>query len=72
MRPGRHACAARLLAQGKALKLAQEAGGWAQIQVVSESYGHLEQQAIDDAVRGAGDSLPALPGPKGRKQRGGS
>lgn len=61
---GRHAFAARLLAQGKSLKLVQEAGGWAQIQVVSESYGHLEQQAIDDAVRGAGASLSALPGPK--------
>lgn len=63
---GRHAFAARLLAQGQSLKLVQDAGGWATIQVVSESYGHLEQQAIDDAVRGAGASLPALPAPKKR------
>jgi integrase len=63
---GRHAFAARLLAQGQSLKLVQEAGGWATIQVVSESYGHLEQRAIDEAVRGAGAGLPALPGPKPR------
>lgn len=66
---GRHAFAARLLAKGQSLKLVQEAGGWAQIQVVSESYGHLEQQAIDDAVRGAaGDySMPARRLPKPEK-----
>ena len=58
---GRHAFAARLLAQGQSLKLVRDAGGWATIQVVSESYGHLEQQAIDEAVRSAGASLPALP-----------
>ena len=61
---GRHAFAARLLAQGKSLKLVQEAGGWSQIQVVSESYGHLEKQAIDDAVRDAGATVPRLPPPK--------
>lgn len=61
---GRHAFAARLLAQGQSLKLVQEAGGWSQIQVVSESYGHLEQQAIDEAMRSAGANMPALPGPK--------
>jgi integrase len=61
---GRHAFAARLLAQGQSLKLVQDAGGWATIQMVSEVYGHLEQQAIDDAVRQAARSLPALPGPK--------
>ena len=65
---GRHAFAARLLGQGKSLKLVQEAGGWAQINVVSESYGHLEQQAIDDAVRGAADNMPALPAPKLKKE----
>jgi integrase len=59
---GRHAFAARLLAQGWSLKLVQDAGGWASIRMVSEVYGHLEQQAIDDAVRQAARSLPALPG----------
>lgn len=66
---GRHAFAARLLAQGKSLKLVQEAGGWAQIQVVSESYGHLEQQAIDDAVRGAAGGMAALPPPKPKETK---
>lgn len=64
---GRHAFAARLLGQGKSLKLVQDAGGWASIQVVSESYGHLEQSAIDDAVRGAGAMMPALPKPQASK-----
>lgn len=59
---GRHAFAARLLAKGNSLKLVQDAGGWASIQVVSDVYGHLEQSAIDEAVRGAGTTLPALPG----------
>ena len=65
---GRHAFAARLLAQGQSLKLVQDAGGWATIQVVSEIYGHLEQQAIDDAVRGAGAGLAALPKQLPRKK----
>ena len=45
-----------------------EHGGWATIQVVSEIYGHLEQQAIDDAVRGAGAGLAALPKQLPRKK----
>jgi integrase len=61
---GRHAFAARLLAQGKSLKLVQEGGGWATIQVVAQSYAHLEQKAIDDALRAAAQSVPALPAPK--------
>lgn len=64
---GRHAFAARLLAQGRSLKLVQDAGGWATISIVSEVYGHLEQQAIDEAVRAAGDGLPALPGPPAKE-----
>lgn len=64
---GRHAFAARLLAQGRSLQTVRGAGGWASIQIVSEVYGHLEEQAIDEAVRAAGASVPKLPKPKGRE-----
>jgi integrase len=64
---GRHTFAARLLRQGNSLKLVQDAGGWATIQIVSEVYGHLEQQQVDEAVRAAGAGVPALPPPKQRK-----
>lgn len=68
---GRHAFAARLLAQGRSLKLVQDAGGWASIQLVGDVYGHLEQSAIDEAVRGAGDAMLALPvaAPKSKTKR---
>jgi integrase len=66
---GRHAFAARLLAQGRSLQTVRGAGGWASIQIVSEVYGHLEQQAIDEAVRAAGESVPRLPGPQGASAR---
>ncbi len=54
---GRHAFAARLLAEGKGLKFVQEAGGWAGIQIVAEAYGHLEGSAIDNEVRASGDAM---------------
>jgi integrase len=65
---GRHAFAARLLGQGASLKLVQEGGGWASISIVSEAYGHLEQSAIDAAVRGGGVDMVALPGPREPKR----
>lgn len=49
---GRHAFAARLLANGASLKTVQEAGGWKSIKVVADTYGHLEQSHVDDAIRG--------------------
>ena len=58
---GRHAAAARLLAQGASLQAVRDAFGWASLSVVSDNYGHLEQQAIDAAVRGAASTVPALP-----------
>ena len=67
---GRHAFAARLLAEGKSLKVVQEAGGWGGIQILNENYGHLEQSMVDDALRETGTALltkmgsPALTGPK--------
>ena len=68
---GRHAFAARLLTEGKSLRMVQEAGGWGSIQIVAESYGHLEQSHIDDALRESGSGLltkmgsgvPMLPKP---------
>jgi integrase len=54
---GRHAFAARLLTEGKSLRLVQEAGGWGTIQIVAETYGHLEQSHVDDALRESGSGL---------------
>mgnify|MGYP001606871856 CR=1 FL=1 len=69
---GRHAFAARLLTEGKSLRMVQEAGGWGSIQIVAESYGHLEQSLIDEALRETGNglltkmgsSVPMLPKPE--------
>jgi integrase len=54
---GRHAFAARLLAEGKSLRFVQEGGGWASIQIVAETYGHLEQSMIDSALKESGDGF---------------
>lgn len=54
---GRHAFAARLLTEGKSLRMVQEAGGWGSIQIVADSYGHLEQSHVDDALRETGNGL---------------
>jgi len=47
----------RLLAEGKSLKFVQQAGGWASIQIVAETYGHLEQTHLEGALRETGDGL---------------
>lgn len=54
---GRHAAAARLLATGASLKTLQAAYGWASMRIAADTYGHLEQQAVDEAVRAAGAGL---------------
>lgn len=54
---GRHAFAARLLAQGHSLRVVQEAGGWRVARMVSDHYGHLERSHIESAVSGAGTPL---------------
>jgi len=54
---GRHAFAARWLASGKSLRGLQEAGQWASIQVVAETYGHLEESAVYDAIREVGSEV---------------
>lgn len=47
---GRHAFAARLLRMNKSLLMVKESGGWASLQVVVESYGHLEKTHITETV----------------------
>ena len=47
---GRHAFVARLLEHGGTLREAQDAGGWASIQIVADTYGHLEKQAVHQLV----------------------
>jgi integrase len=47
---GRHAFAARLLRAGYDIKTVKEAGRWKKLQVVDESYGHLEQRAAHRAM----------------------
>ncbi|MBY0562213.1 tyrosine-type recombinase/integrase, partial [Hyphomicrobium sp.] len=57
---GRHAFAARLLESGGTLKEVQEAGGWASIQIVADTYGHLEEQAVYQAVLGRAAAVAPL------------
>jgi integrase len=47
---GRHKFASSLLAEGKSLHFVKDAGRWATIKMVSERYGHLEQQQVTDEV----------------------
>lgn len=54
---GRHTFAARFLAAGYSLKALQEAGGWATIQIVAETYGHLERSHVEGAVRDVGSRI---------------
>jgi integrase len=48
---GRHAFAARFLKAGGSIKRLKEAGGWKKLQVVDESYGHLEMTDVHDFMR---------------------
>lgn len=54
---GRHAFAARMLADGATLRTVQEGGGWKTLAIVAQHYGHLERSAVDAAVRAAGTKL---------------
>lgn len=49
---GRHAFAARWLRSGGSIKALKEAGGWEKLAIVDETYGHLEQSAVHDFMRG--------------------
>jgi integrase len=53
---GRHAFAARLLRAGYDIKTVKEAGRWKKLQVVDESYGHLEQRAAHRAMLKVADA----------------
>jgi integrase len=54
---GRHAFAARLLAAGYDIQMVKEAGGWDTIKIVSETYGHLHQSHVHEAMRSVGKGL---------------
>ncbi len=54
---GRHAFAARLLKAGHSTRVVQVAGGWSNIGIVAEHYGHLEQSDVDRAVTSVGTEL---------------
>ena len=49
---GRHGFAARWLRSGGSIKALKEAGGWEKLAIVDETYGHLEQSAVHDFMRG--------------------
>jgi integrase len=54
---GRHAFAQRMLADGATLAEVAEAGGWADVKVVAQFYGHLERKTVNQAVVAAGNKL---------------
>ncbi len=53
---GRHAFAARFLADGNSLKALMDAGGWTSVRSVMR-YAHMEKKAVDSAVRGVSTPL---------------
>lgn len=57
---GRHAFAARLLDGAASLKEVQDAGGWASIQIVGDTCGHLEEQAVYKTVLGKAAAVSPL------------
>lgn len=48
---GRHAFAARWLADGGSIKGLKEAGGWLKLAVVDDAYGHMERSDIHEKMR---------------------
>lgn len=48
---GRHSFAARLLGAGYDIKILKEAGRWKKLSIVDETYGHLSQSRVHDAMR---------------------
>lgn len=47
---GRHTFAARLLGAGYDIKMVKEAGRWKKLQIVDETYGHLEIRTVHEAM----------------------
>jgi integrase len=56
---GRHAFAARFLADGNSLKALMEAGGWKSVAAVMR-YAHLEQKTVDAAVKNVSTPLAQM------------
>lgn len=54
---GRHAFAARFLAEGNTLADLKVAAGWKSIAIVDRYYGHLERSSVDAAVKASGTKL---------------
>lgn len=48
---GRHTFAGRILDAGYDIKTLKEAGRWKKLQIVDETYGHMEQRAVHDIMR---------------------
>ena len=46
--------------EGHSTAQVKEAGGWASIQLVVEVYGHLEENAVHEIVRGRGSEVSSL------------
>jgi len=57
---GRHSFAARFLASGGSLLDLQGAGRWASIQVVADTYGHLEHKTLHASIRDMGSQVAGL------------
>lgn len=55
---GRHACAARMLADGHSVPVVTAAIGWQSPSMVMQTYGHLERSHVADAMRGGRVALP--------------
>jgi integrase len=60
---GRHAFATRLLHNGASLLDVQKAGGWDAGRMVTEYYGHLAQEHVDQVVSGVDTSALLRPTP---------
>ena len=58
-RAGRHAFAARFLADGHSLKALMEGGGWKTLNAVAV-YSHLERSQVDRAMAGVTTPLSTL------------
>ncbi len=48
-----------MLAEGDTLQDVREAGGWATLQVVSDNYGHLEEQRVNTLIEQRAEKVSA-------------
>ena len=54
---GRHSFATRILRGGYSLKHLKDAGGWKTLEIVAETYGHLERAEVTASVHRVGDKF---------------